>query len=111
PGQRWRARSHEAMADHIRRLARLPAGDRARLADADNLMAECKKLDLRQRFADARRRAEQVVQVRVELVGDNDIETSEALHALGHLHAALGDLPRADQALRRALGARERLLG
>jgi CHAT domain-containing protein len=111
PTQPWRAKSHDATAAHIRAVAKLPAADRRKLAEADRLMAAAEDANAAQRFAAARDAADKAVRIRFDLLGDGDTETLDALHALGYAEGRLGNFAAAERYLRRALAGWEGVLG
>lgn len=110
PADDWRvANARRELAD-IERLARLEAGPRRLLLEAEQLLARINQLNHERRYQEALPLAEQMLKNRRQVLGDEDALTGDAYQWVGWLYRGAGDVPRAVQALRRAFEVRRQVL-
>jgi tetratricopeptide (TPR) repeat protein/CHAT domain-containing protein len=110
-GQHWQTTDARLALAYVERLARLPADQRRRLAEADRLHERAMDLARQGKDDQALPLARRGAEVRKELLGEDDPRHAATLYLLGALLGRKGDTARALATTRQAAAILKKTLG
>lgn len=95
----------------LARVAAMPAAERTRFVAADSLREVCARAEIDDQAAVGLAAAEQDLAIRRALLGEDDVETVQALARTAVMQDLSGDAVRAEACYRQALAGFERVVG
>jgi len=107
----WQSADARRNLESIDRWERLTPDQRRQLQQANQLMSRVGELSRVGKYRDALRPAQQALELRQGVFGENHLLVASSLHWIGWLYMELGDDVRAESPDLRALAIRKQILG
>jgi tetratricopeptide (TPR) repeat protein len=109
--EHWKTTDARLELAHTAAQEKLPSEQCARLREADQLMNDVDRLDEEKKHPEAIAAAKRAVEIRREILGENDVLTANSLDWLGYVLNQAGKYDEARPVLEQALAACKQALG